>query len=163
MHPSENYSEQQGAFVRGRLITDNFLLAHEALFAMKRRSKGQMGLAALKVDMSKAYDRVEWGFLEAVMRKMGFDPQWIKWIMMCVKSVTYYVLVQGRKVGPIIPSRGLRQWYPLSPYLFLFSAEALSYIISAYSTEGLIKGCKISKNAPQLTHLFFADDSIFFF
>jgi hypothetical protein len=65
-------SSNQSAFVPGRLITDNILIAFEALHTMDVRMKGRTGYIAFKLDMSKAYGRVEWDFLEAVMRKLGF-------------------------------------------------------------------------------------------
>lgn len=65
-------SENQSAFVPGRLISDNTLLAFELLHSMKCQKKGKIGYRALKADMSKAYDRAEWGFLRAVMDRMGF-------------------------------------------------------------------------------------------
>ena len=65
-------NENQSAFAKGRLISDNILIAFKTLHCMKNYNSGATGFMALKLDMSKAYDRVEWVFLENVMRKMGF-------------------------------------------------------------------------------------------
>jgi hypothetical protein len=71
-------------FIPGRHITDNIIVAFEAFHTMATRLKGKQGIMALKLDMSKAYDKVEWNFLEAIMRKMGFLDQWIQLFMKCV-------------------------------------------------------------------------------
>ena len=82
-------SYHQSAFVLGRLIIDNILLAYECIHTMKKKEK--RGLCAVKLDMHKAYDRVQWVFLERIMLKLGFDQRWVKLIMACVKSVKYRV------------------------------------------------------------------------
>jgi len=112
--------------------------------------------------MSKAYDRVEWQFLEAIMARMGFDRLWIKMIMVCVSSVSYSIAVNGNVVGKIFPSRGLRQDDPISPYLFIICAEAFSSLLSNAQLKGLITGVPTSKKGPSISHLFFADDSVVF-
>ncbi|WOH14253.1 hypothetical protein DCAR_0933770 [Daucus carota subsp. sativus] len=110
-------SETQSAFVPGRSITDNVLIAFEVIHHMKRKHGGGEGGVALKLDISKAYDRVDWNFLKHRMRSMGFCNRWINWIMMCASTVSYEVCVNGSSVGPITPKRGLRQGDPLSPTL----------------------------------------------
>ena len=116
----------------------------------------------LKLDMSKAYDRVEWGFLEKILLKMGFQESWVAMIMECITTVTYSILVNGEPKGLITPTRGLRQSDPLSPYLFLFCAEGLNAILNQASESGDIHGFSICRNGPKLTHLFFADDCLLF-
>ncbi|XP_057793280.1 uncharacterized protein LOC131009894 [Salvia miltiorrhiza] len=152
----------QSAFVEGRLIHDNILIAFEAIHSMKKKIRGKFGTMALKIDISKAYDRVSWEFLEAVLDKLGFCSQWRNWISMCIRSVSYDVLVNGTLVGPIIPGRGLRQGDPLSPYLFILCAEGLSAMINYEMARGSLHGIQISRGGPAVSHLMFADDSIFF-
>ncbi|XP_010424208.1 PREDICTED: uncharacterized protein LOC104709265 [Camelina sativa] len=97
------------AFVPGRNISDNILVAHELMHSLKSRKDFQTDFIAVKTDISKAYDRVEWNFLEHVMLKMGFNTLWVTWIMQCVKTVSYEVLINGSPYGHIKPSRGIQQ------------------------------------------------------
>jgi hypothetical protein len=96
------------------------------------------------------------------MQRWGFAPRWISLIMMCVTTVKYVVLVNGNPYGSIIPSRGIRQGDPISPYLFILCAEALSAMIDKANIEGSITSVPTSKHGPRISHLFFADDYLLF-
>lgn len=89
-------SLSQSAFIPKRLITDYVIITYKTSHTMKSRMKGKEGSMVLKLDISKAYDRIEWMFLEAMMRKMSFGDKWIILIMRCISSVSYSVLINGQ-------------------------------------------------------------------
>ena len=93
---------------------------------------------------------------------MGFAEKWVAWIKWCISSVSYQVLLNGEAKGNIIPSRGLRQGDPLSPFLFIILTEALISQIKGAEAEGRLMGLKIAQASPAVLHLLFADDSLFF-
>ncbi|KAL9692015.1 hypothetical protein QQ045_012446 [Rhodiola kirilowii] len=114
--------------------------------------------ASVKVDMSEAYDRVEWVFLERVLLRQGFAEKWVNRIMKCLCSVSYQIKVNDNVSDVIVSSRGHRQGDPLSPYLFLLCTELLRDGVK----RGHLSGIRICRNSPIVSHLFFADDSILF-
>ena len=129
-------SPTQSAFVPGRLISDNYLVAAEVAHYMHKRSSRANGLMAVKLDISKAYDRVEWKFLEAMMLRMGFSDRWIRTVMLCITTVTYSFKLNGAPVGYMCLERGIRQGDPLSPYLFVMCAVGLSALLTKAEVDG---------------------------
>jgi hypothetical protein len=156
-------SETQSAFVPGRLISDNALIVFECFHAIHRAKKGEESFCAYKMDLTKAYDRVDWGFLKSTLIQFGFDPLWVRRVMSCIKSIKFKVRINNQLTKEIMPMRGLRQGDPLSPYLFLFVAECFSKVLrNAISNQGL-REFRICRSSPGLSHLMFADDCILFF
>lgn len=156
-------SQEQSTFVPGRRITDNALIAFECIHAIQNGADDRQEFGAYKLDLAKAYDRVDWGFLKCLLEKLGFHHQWVQWIMTCVTTVRYTVHFNGTPLCPFTPTRGLRQGDPLSSYLFLLVADGLSVLIKHQERLGNIHGLCVCRRAPSVTHLLFADDSLLFF
>jgi hypothetical protein len=93
-----------------------FLIAYELTHYLQNKRGGSEGYAAVKLDMSKAYDRVEWSFLQKMKEKLGFSERWINLIMKCISTVSYRIKVNGELTDEIVPSRGLAR----GPFIPLF-------------------------------------------
>lgn len=158
----EVISEEQSAFMPGCLITDNVITAYEILHFMKVKKNKKSAFCALKLDMKKAYDRLEWNYLEAMMNKLGFAQSFVAAIMRGVRSVSFFILVNGGKTREFFPSRGIRQGDPISPYLFLLAAEGLSCLLKNARAEEETVGIQVAPSGPNVNHLLFADDCILF-
>ena len=98
-------SEHQSAFLSNRLISDNILVAFETLHYMRNHNQGKSGFMVLKLNISKAYDRVEWEYIKRVMIKMGFHARWIQLMMRCITTASYSVLINGQSHGHITPTQ----------------------------------------------------------
>ncbi|KAK3217682.1 hypothetical protein Dsin_011652 [Dipteronia sinensis] len=130
---------------------------------LKDFKPGKIGFAALKLDMSKAYDRVEWGFLRSVIVKMGFSLRWMELVHDCISLSTLGFVINGKVLGEVVPSGGLRQRCPLSPYLFLMCAESLSCLIKNSEKDGKLLGFRCCRTSPLVSHLFFSDHKLLFY
>lgn len=118
---------------------------------------------SLKLDMSKAYDWVEWNFLECILRKFGFPTCIINLTMQCIKMTSFSVLINGTPKGPSVPSRGLRQWDHLFPYIFLLCTEGLVNLLRQSMFDKNLIGIRVFRGAPAINCLLFVDDNLIFY
>ncbi|XP_028114340.1 uncharacterized protein LOC114312309 [Camellia sinensis] len=128
----------------------------------KMKRSGRNSKMALKIDMSKAYDRVEWVLLENLMLKLGFDQKFTALVLRWFSSVSFSVLINGIPSQKFGATRGLRQGDPISPHLSIICAEAFSALLSNAEAQNLINDIAICRAGPRLSNLFFADDSLLF-
>lgn len=156
----EIISDTPGAVVADRSITDNILVAHKIVHALRTHAPIVENFMVVKTDMLKAYDRIEWCFIEKLLEKMRFDNTWIWWTMKCVKMVTYTILLNGHTHGFIKPGRGIRQGDLMSHFLFILCAEALVHILNKAEAACRLNGIQLSVNGPSVYHLLFTDDSL---
>ena len=115
-----------------------------------------------KLAFEKAYDHVNWGFLLAVLEKMGFGQRWINWISWCISTPSFLVIVNGTLLGFFQRSKGLRQGDPLSPYLFVLAMEALSCLLGRAMEYDFLTSFKVNGRGGEglkVTHLLFIDDT----
>lgn len=153
-------AQEQGAFVEGRSILENVLLAQELLHSIERASVANGGMV-VKVDMERAYyDRLRWDYLVEVLWKYGFSEKWIKWTRGCVEDTHFSVLVNGSPTNWFSSKVGLRQGCPLSPYLFILCFDSLSRALKNAAEEGYIEGIRCGPGCPPVTHLLYAEDCL---
>lgn len=150
-------SPSQFAFITGRNITDNTILNHELMFYLNNR-KCKMGYMALKIDMAKAYDRVDWSFLKGILLLHEFSPHFVDLIFNCISIPSYSVLLNGSPHIHFKASRGIRQGDPLSPALFTIFFNVFSKLLTKAKAEGKIHGVKMSRTSPPISHLMYADN-----
>lgn len=147
-------SPNQSAFLKGRLITDNILTSQEVCHYVMTRKRGSEGVLSIKMDMSKVYDRVEWNFLKHVLRRIGFHPTWISRVMLCVQSVSYNLKINDHQSEVVMPTRGLRQGDPLSPFLFLICQEWFSTKLNKSQDLGLVEGISLALGMARMIYFY---------
>ncbi|CAN1269326.1 LINE-1 retrotransposable element ORF2 protein [Linum perenne] len=155
-------SKLQSAFTGERSIQDSIIIIHEVVHRLKNRKKGKKYDFLLKLDMQKAYDRVDWQFLLIVLEVMGFGRIWISWIREIISSVSFTVVMNGQSGPSFRPTRGIRQGDPLSPFLFILVSNAMSFLLEREVEQKWIMGLRMTSRCPVLTHILFADDTVIF-
>lgn len=122
-------SPWQETFILGRNIHDNTIVAHEIVDYMKKK-RANDGVIGVKLDMAKAFDKMEWCYLEKVMSKIGFSSKWCRLIMKCISSPKISLMLNGATLQSFNPSRGLRKGDSISPYIFILGMEGFSRLLS---------------------------------
>jgi len=158
---NEIISPYQSSFIPGRTIHHNIVVAQEMVHAMARM-KGNKMFMSIKIDLEKAYDRLNWNFVENCLVECKFPPNIINIIHHCITSPSFKILWNGNKTEEFSPSRGIRQGDPLSPYLFVICMERLSHIIANQVEANYWKPMRAGKSGPLISHLLFADDLLLF-
>ena len=151
----------QSAFIPGSWIGENQVIVKDLMHSLKTK-KVKDDFAAIKVDLQKAYNRINWGFLESVLCQHGFSTMFVNWTLQCVTTVTFSVIVNGGRTNHFSPTRGLRQGDPLSPYLFILCQDVLSCLIDQQFHLRNISGVKMNVSSPAITYVMFADDLMTF-
>ena len=115
----------------------------------------------LKLDLSKAFDKLSWIYIQKMLIAFGFSPMWVRWILSLISSTFFSILVNGIPSHPFSPSRGIRQGDPLLPFLFVLMEEGLGRHINQALLSQQIKGLSIH-NSPAITHQQFVDENMLF-
>ncbi|XP_071709006.1 uncharacterized protein [Rutidosis leptorrhynchoides] len=150
---------EQSAFIKGCNILDGALIANETVDYLKHKKSKRL---VFKVDFKKAFDSLSWEFLMEIMGIMGFGIKWRDWILSCLKSASISILVNGSSTNEFKLERGVRQGNPLSPFLFILAAEGLNVLTKLAVKNNLYQGVLIGKDKVPISHLQYADDTIFF-
>ncbi|GKV25422.1 hypothetical protein SLEP1_g34864 [Rubroshorea leprosula] len=146
----------QSAFLEGRQLIDSVLALNELVHDFKRRK--EMGIL-FKVDFEKAFDSVDWDYLDSMQSSLGFGDKWRGWIKECLTSASISILVNGSPTQEFKMQKRLRQGDPLSPYLFLIVAEGLHALVHEAEKKNLLTGIVVVRDL-SVSHLQFADDTI---
>jgi len=151
-------SPEQTGYVEGRQIMDGIILSNEVIHSLKLLKKPGM---LLKLDLSKAFDKLSWHYIQKMLLAFGFNATWTKWVMNLITSPSFSVLLNGSPSIPFRPTRGIRQGDPLSPFIFVLMAEGLSRLLKSVVSSQAMKGLSLHGRAPQ-THQQFVDDTMLF-
>ena len=136
-------SPLQSTFVLGRKSVDNAIIVQEIIHSLSKK-RGNVGYMALKIDLEKTYDKLEWSFIRDMMIRANFPEDLVELIMSCVSTILTKIMVNGEALEPIYLLRGIRQGDPLSPYLFILCMEFLGQLIQEKCHAKLWQPVKVS-------------------
>ena len=142
-------SEEQASYVEGRQILNKIIQVHKVVHSLK--SNKQVGMI-MQLHLVKAYDKLSWSYIRAVLSDYGFDHNWIRWVMALVSMASFSILLNDSPYRTFMPSRGLRQGDPLSPFLFVLMMEGLGRAIKMENAEWRIQGLKLTPDGASSTH-----------
>eukprot|EP00253_Pinus_taeda_P035953 PITA_35953 len=151
-------SPEQSSYVEGQKILDGIILTHDIIHSLKTTKQAGM---LLKLDLSKAFDKLSWTYIQHMLSAFGFCSMWVRWIMSLITSPQFSILINGIPSRPFKPSRGIRQGDPLSPFLFILMVEGLGRHIKNALLSRQIKGLSVH-NTPANSHQRFVDDTMLF-
>ena len=154
-------SPLQSAFILGRRGMNNMIFVQELIHTLSSK-KGKSGFMAIKIDLEKAYDRLNWNFIRGMLNLYKFPPHLIKLILSCVLTTSIFMLFNGGMLDPFLPSRGIRQRDPLSPFIFILCMEMLNFFIDDKCSNNLWDPLKVACGGPAFSHLCYADDLVLF-
>ena len=128
---------------------ENAIIAQEVIHSISKK-RGKEGYMVLKIDLEKAYDKLEWSFIRDMLYRINLPMNLIDITMSCISTVSTLILVNGDALDPIYPLRGIRQGDPLSPYLFILYMEFLGQLVEEKCRENLWQPIKVSQSRPAL-------------
>lgn len=152
-------SSNQSAFIKGRQLVDGVVAVNDIIDLARKKKKKECLI--FRVNFEKAYDSVSWIFLAYMLDRLGFSERWCRWIRACVFCGNLSVLVNGCPTEEVNIQRGLKQGDPLAPFLFLLVVEGLSGLIHSVVEKGLYQGFKVGNSDLSISHLKYADDTLF--
>lgn len=153
IHPS------QTAFIQGRHIATSIIIAQEIIHSFNLKSWKHKAFL-LKVDLAKAFDRIEWHFIISALKRQGFSDKFVTLVYSCISSTSMAVNINGSLTDYFIPQRGIRQGCPLSPYLFILAVNELAIKLQHMSSDHDIQGITLGPGCPKIHCLMFVDDLI---
>ncbi|GJW80269.1 putative RNA-directed DNA polymerase, eukaryota, reverse transcriptase zinc-binding domain protein [Tanacetum coccineum] len=150
-------SKEQSAFIVGRQILDGLIILSEIIEWHKKRKKQ---LLIFKVNFEKAFDSINWNYLDHILDSLRFGLKWRSWIKTFLSSSRASILVNGSPTSELFINRGLRQGDPLFPFLFILVMEGLHNAFVDAVGNVMISGININHQSINISHLFFTDDVI---
>lgn len=156
-HLPDYIDPAQQAFVKGRRISDNIIIGQEITHSFALNSWNYEAFL-LKIDLGKAFDRIEWNFIVSALARKGLHGHFINLIYACISSPIFSVIINGQQFQRFRSNRGIWQGCPLSPYLFVMAINELSLALNEAMTMHNLQGISLGPNCPPIHSLLFADD-----